>query len=110
MEASVAPLEVVVRGRTFRLNAPANERETLADAILTVQSKCDSIATLQPSADSERVLLLVALELAAQRGSSSNESGERLPAAEQSAHAARITALQEQLDLALSRAASASQA
>ncbi len=110
METSFAPLEVVVRGRTFRLNAPANERETLADAILTVQAKCDSIATLQPSADSERVLLLVALELAAQHRAASDEQDERLPAAEQSAHAARITALQEQLDLALSRAASASQA
>jgi cell division protein ZapA (FtsZ GTPase activity inhibitor) len=109
MEASVAPLEVIVRGRTFRLNAPASERETLADAILTVQSRCDAIATLQPSADSERVLLLVALELAAQRGLS-DEAGGRLPTAAQSAHTARITALQEQLDLALSRAASASQA
>jgi cell division protein ZapA (FtsZ GTPase activity inhibitor) len=108
MEVSLVPLEVVVRGRTFRLNAPASERETLADAILTVQAKCDSIAALQPSADSERVLLLVALELAAQR-ESDVQSGQ-VPAAALSAHAARITALQDQLDLALSRAASASQA
>jgi cell division protein ZapA (FtsZ GTPase activity inhibitor) len=58
-------LELVVRGRTFRLNAPAHERDALADAIAVVQSRCDEIARAQTGADSERVLLLAALELAA---------------------------------------------
>jgi cell division protein ZapA (FtsZ GTPase activity inhibitor) len=58
-------LELVVRGRTFRLNAPAHERDALTEAIAVVQSRCDEIARAQSSADSERVLLLAALELAA---------------------------------------------
>jgi cell division protein ZapA (FtsZ GTPase activity inhibitor) len=106
MEATPTPLEVIVRGRTFRLNAPANERESLADAIAVVQGKCDAMATMQPSADSERVLLLVALELAAQHGNqpsavSSNGDYDS---------AARIAALQLKIDHALARAASAAQA
>ncbi|TAG48543.1 MAG: cell division protein ZapA [Betaproteobacteria bacterium] len=65
MAESSNALEVVVRGRTFRVNAPTNERAALAAAIATVQTRCDAIAAKQSSADSERVLLLAALELAA---------------------------------------------
>lgn len=107
MDAAASPLEVVVRGRTFRLNAPAHERDALAGAIHLVQTKCDAVAATQPSADSERVLLLVALELAAQRASASSENNENNESDE---HAKRVAALQAKLDAALLRASSASQA
>ena len=110
MDAAASPLEVVVRGRTFRLNAPAHERDALAGAIHLVQTKCDAVAATQPSADSERVLLLVALELAAQRASASSENNENNENNESDEHAKRVAALQAKLDAALLRASSASQA
>lgn len=106
METTPTPLEVIVRGRTFRLNAPANERESLADAIAVVQGKCDTLAAIQPSADSERVLLLVALELAAQHRNQPSSVSSNGDANSE----ARISALQSKIDHALARAASATQA
>ncbi len=60
-------LEAVIQGRVFRLGAPEAERETLARAISIVEAECAVIAQKQPTAEIERVLLLTALELAANK-------------------------------------------
>lgn len=60
-------LEAVIQGRVFRLGAPESEREALAKAISIVEAKCAVIAQKQPTAEIERVLLLTALELAANK-------------------------------------------
>jgi hypothetical protein len=100
-------LEVTIRGRTFRLNAPAAERDALADAIAVVQSRCDEIVRKQSNADAERVLLLAALELAAARGNSplaepAAHPQTSIPFADDAVLGGRIAALQSKLDAALS--------
>jgi cell division protein ZapA (FtsZ GTPase activity inhibitor) len=97
MAEPVEALEVVVRGRTFRVGAPANERAALAAAIASVQARCDGIAAKQTSADAERVLLLAALELAALAAQNGT-----VPAAVASPEThARLTLIQSKLDNAL---------
>ncbi|MBS0312778.1 MAG: cell division protein ZapA [Burkholderiales bacterium] len=62
-----ATLAATIKGRTFRLAAPDGEARSLADAIAVVEAQCSLIVQKQPGAEIERVLLLAALELAAQR-------------------------------------------
>jgi cell division protein ZapA (FtsZ GTPase activity inhibitor) len=58
-------LVATIKGRTFKLNAPEAQRAALADAIATVEAKCSTISQKSPQSEIERVLLLAALELAA---------------------------------------------
>jgi cell division protein ZapA (FtsZ GTPase activity inhibitor) len=104
MTQFVDALEVTIRGRTFRLNAPAHERDALADAIAVVQARCDDIARKQSTADTERVLLLAALELAATAGNTradENTLQTAMPFADDGVVEMRLSALRSKLVAAL---------
>ena len=67
-------LEANIHGRKFRLAAPEAESAALAEAIAIVEAECAVIAQKQPTAEIERVLLLAALELAATKPSSEQDT------------------------------------
>jgi cell division protein ZapA len=88
-------LTATIKGRTFKLNAPESQRAALADAIAMVEAKCSTISQKSPQSEIERVLLLAALELAA---NAKDKSGID-PRVE-----SRLAAMQAKLDLALAPA------
>ncbi|MDW8311872.1 MAG: cell division protein ZapA [Burkholderiales bacterium] len=66
MSADSSSLNLTIQGRTFRVAAPAAQAERLHRAAERVQALCERIARQSPRSEIERVLLLAALELAAE--------------------------------------------
>ncbi|MCS6995901.1 MAG: cell division protein ZapA [Casimicrobiaceae bacterium] len=66
MSADSSSLNLTIQGRTFRVAAPAAQAERLHRAAERVQALCERIARQSPRTELERVLLLAALELAAE--------------------------------------------
>ncbi|MBL8310145.1 MAG: cell division protein ZapA [Burkholderiales bacterium] len=86
-------LEARIHGRTFRLGAPEGERDALAEAIAIVEAECAVIAQKQPTVEIERVLLLAALELAANKRDEARAADPRIES--------RLLALTAQIQRAL---------
>lgn len=100
-------VSLTLLGRPFRVAAPAGEEERLRRAAAIVERRCEQLAASMTRPELDRVMLLVALELAAGtvpcESGAPGDAGRPDPALE-----ARLSALRARVERALAATAALS--
>ncbi len=97
---SATSVEATIAGRTFTLACGPDERADLEDALALVSERVDEAYAQSSNANSERLLLLAALNLAHDLRRIKSGRGESTSSSDASTSAA-LAALQRKIDTAL---------
>lgn len=62
--SEVVQVDVVIMGRTFTIGSPADEKETLLDAVRMLNEKTEAIRQMGRIVDADKIAIMAALNIA----------------------------------------------